>query len=89
MSSSILASYSQTGHSADVKMHLILDGKPLSISQLGPDFLILETPVNHPPDTAILFFSIDGNERIRDVRLPEGISAGSRRVTIANVVESQ
>jgi hypothetical protein len=88
MSSPILASYSYTGHSADVKMHLVLNGRSLSVSQLGPDFLILEIPLDHPPATAVLFFSIDGNERTREVRLPEGISAGSRRVAIANIAES-
>ena len=69
-------------------MHLVLDGQPFSISQLGPDFLILEVPVDHPPATAVLFFSIDGHERAREVRLPEGISAGSRRVAIANIAKS-
>lgn len=66
-------------------MHLVLDGRILSIGQLGPDFLILDTPIDHPPATGTLFFSIDGNERERQVRLPEGITAGSRRVSIAKV----
>ena len=64
-------------------MHLILDGKTLSIGQLGPDFLLLDAPIDHPPATALLFYSIDGNERERQVHLPEGISAGSPRVVIA------
>jgi hypothetical protein len=64
-------------------MHLVLDGQTLSIAQLGPDFLFLDAPIDHPPATALLFFSIDGNERERQVYLPEGISAGSRRVAIA------
>ncbi len=69
-------------------MHLVLNGQTLSIGQLGPDFLILDTPINHPPTTAILFFSIDGNERERKVSLPEGISAASERVVIAKAVET-
>jgi hypothetical protein len=64
-------------------MHLVLDGKTLSIGQLGPDFLLLDAPIDHPPATALLFFSIDGKEREREIHLPEGISAGSRRVVIA------
>jgi hypothetical protein len=64
-------------------MHLLLDGQILSIGQLGPDFLLLRTPIDHPPATARLFFSVDGNAREREVFLPEGISAGSRRVVIA------
>jgi N12 class adenine-specific DNA methylase len=31
-----------TGHSADVKMHVERNGSKLQISQLGPDFLLLD-----------------------------------------------
>jgi hypothetical protein len=72
-----------TGHSADVKMHLLLDGQTLSVGQLGPDFLILDKAIDHPPASARLFFALDGNEREWEIRLPEGMSAGSRRVVIA------
>jgi len=64
-------------------MHLLLDGRILSVGQLGPDFLILDEAIDHPPATARLFFAVDGNEREWNVHLPEGISAGSRRVVIA------
>ena len=64
-------------------MHIEIGGNTLSVAQLGPDFLILETSVEHPPADAILFFSIDGNERRRSIRLPDGISARNRRVAIA------
>lgn len=64
-------------------MHLLLDGRILSVGQLGPDFLILDTAIDHPPARARLFFAVDGNEREWDIQLPEGISAGSRRVVIA------
>lgn len=65
-------------------MHLEIGGETFSVAQLGPDFLILETAVELPPTDAILFFSIDGNERRRAIRLPAGISARSRRVAIAS-----
>jgi len=64
-------------------MHLLIDGATVSIGQLGPDFLLLKTSFDHPPVNATIFLSIDGNERQWEVRLPEGISAGSRRVVIA------
>ena len=83
MSSSMLTSLAHTGHSSEVRMHLVLDGQILSIGQLGPDFLILKKAIDHPPATARLFFAVDGNEREWNVHLPEGISAGSRRVVIA------
>lgn len=64
-------------------MHLVIGGETHSIGQLGPDFLLLDKPFDHPPTDALLFFSIDGKARERQVRLPEGISAGSQRVVIA------
>jgi hypothetical protein len=84
MSSSILTSYGHSGYSAEVKMHLLLDEQIHSIGQLGPDFLVLHKPIDHPPANARLFFSVDGKEREWDIRLPEGISADARRVVIAN-----
>jgi len=65
-------------------MHLIVEGNTLSVGQLGPDFLILDTAIDHPPTTARLFFAVDGNVREREVLLPEGMSVDSRRVVIAN-----
>jgi hypothetical protein len=82
MPSSIATSYGQVGHSADVKMHLELRHATLSVAQLGPDFLILRTPVEQEPADAVLFFSIDGKERRRDIHLPEGISAARPRTLI-------
>ena len=67
-------------------MHLLLDGRTLSVGQLGPDFLILDTAIDHPPASGRLIFAVDGNEREWDVQLPEGISAKSRRVVIAKAV---
>ena len=65
-------------------MHIEIGGETLSVAQLGPDFLILHEAIDHPPADAILFFSIDGNERRRPIRLPDGISTRSRRVAIAS-----
>ena len=74
---------SQGGHSAQVKMRLIVNGCSLSVAQMGPDFLLLETPINHPPDLASVVLQVDQSERRWSVRLPDGISAGSKRVAIA------
>jgi len=83
MSSSILISSGHAGRSADVRMRLLIDGTSLPIGQLGPDFLLLKTPLDHPPADATIVLCVDGNERQWNVHLPEGISAGSRRVAIA------
>ncbi len=68
-----------------MRIHLLLDGQTLSVSHPGPDFLRLDKNVEHAPSTARLLFSVDGNERQWDVRLPDGIALDSGRVRIANV----
>jgi hypothetical protein len=76
----------QGGHSAKVKMRLLLNGSSLPVAQMGPDFLILESATEHPPGDATLELCIDANERRWQVRLPNGISSASRTVTISRVI---
>lgn len=64
-------------------MHLLLRGKSIPVVQLGPDFLLLETASEQLPGEASLVLRVDQSERSWPVRLPEGISAASKRVTIA------
>ena len=64
-------------------MRLLINGTSFPVGQLGPDFLLLKTPLDHPPADATIVLCVDENERQWDVRLPEGMSAGSRRVVIA------
>lgn len=66
-------------------MHLTVNGQVFSIGQLGPDFLILDDPVDHPPAEGEITFSVDGRVRRWLVRLPDGIVAGSRDTRIADV----
>ena len=70
-------------YSADVRMELRLNGRVLPIAQLGPDFLILATPIDHPPAHAEIAMSIDGHERCWPVRLVDGIGALRRETGIA------
>ena len=79
----MIASSSQGGHSAQVKMRLLVNGSSIAVAQMGPDFLLVDAPINHPPGNASLVLQVDQSERRWDVHLPEGISAGSKRVTIA------
>jgi hypothetical protein len=71
------------GHSADVRMELRLNGHILPIAQLGPDFLVLKNPVDHPPVEAEIAMSIDGHESRWPVRLLDGMSASQRRTRIS------
>jgi hypothetical protein len=66
-------------------MHLLVNGLSLSVTQMGPDFVLLESPVNHPPSAASMVLQVDQSERRWDVRLPSGISANQKRVEIAAI----
>ena len=74
---------SQGGHSARVKMQLQVNHVTLSVAQLGPDFLLLDAPMDLPAGDASVLMQVDQQERRWNVRLPDGISAASRRVVIA------
>jgi hypothetical protein len=71
------------GYSADVRMQLTVNENVLTIGQLGPDFIILRNPANHPPTEAEIAMWIDGRERRWNVYLPDGISAGTPQTRIA------
>ena len=73
------------GHSAQVNMRLLVNGLSLSVAQLGPDFVLVDAPVNHPPADASVVLQVDQSERRWNVRLPNGISAGTRKVRIAPI----
>jgi hypothetical protein len=75
----------QGGHSAQVKMRLLLNGISIPVVQMGPDFLILQSATEHPPGDATLELCVDASERRWPVRLPHGISRASRTVAIAQV----
>jgi hypothetical protein len=74
---------SQGGHSAEVKMRLLVSGLSIPVAQMGPDFVLLESPVNHPPARACVELQVDQSKRSWNVLLPHGISAGTKRVAIA------
>ncbi len=66
-------------------MELRLNGSTLPISQMGPDFLVLKQPVDHPPADAEITLRIDDSESRWRVHLVEGISIG-RRKTMVNTL---
>src|SRR6266567_7073708 len=81
--SSMFPLLSQGGRSAQVTMRLLVNGFSIPVTQMGRDFLLVESPVNHPPTDASLILQVDQTERCWSVRLPEGISTASKRVAIA------
>ena len=66
-------------------MQLLVNGSALSIAQMGPDFLLLDKPIDHPACEATILFSVDDSERRWQVRLPDGLSMGCERVAIAKI----
>jgi hypothetical protein len=64
-------------------MQLLVSGGSVRVLQLGPDFLLVDQPFDHPPAGASVVLEVDGNERRWNVLLPDGISSGSKRVAIA------
>lgn len=71
------------GHSADVRMQLLVNGLSLRVGKLGSDFLVLDAPVNHAPTVASIILQIDDSEQRWNVYLPDGISTASKRVALA------
>jgi hypothetical protein len=75
---------SYCGHSADVVISLLFNGHSLPVAQLGPGFVLLDEPGDHPPCDARLVLRVDQSERTWAVRLPNGISSSSKRVFITS-----
>lgn len=76
-------SHLRRGYSADVRMHLHVNGHTFTIGQLGPDFIFLDDPTDHPPAQAEIEMSIDGRVRRWPVQLPDGLKAGKAATRIA------
>jgi hypothetical protein len=67
-----------TGHSAEVKMHVVRDGAKLQVSQLGPDFLVLDEADDFEGPAQVIL-SVDGVTHTRDVQLQRGQRALKRQ----------
>ncbi len=63
-------------------MQLLVNGGSLRVEQMGPDFLFVDAPFDHPPTDASLVLQVDESESRWNVHLPNGISAASKRIVI-------
>jgi hypothetical protein len=79
----MMAEHNQGAHSARVRMELIVNGSSVSVTHMGPDFLLIEPGQDHPPGEATLVLQVDQSERRWQVQLPEGIAKESKRVPLA------
>jgi len=64
-------------------MRLSVSGAVIRITHMGPDFLLIESPIDLPPCEASLSLQVDDSESEWKVRLPDGISKDSKRVALA------
>jgi hypothetical protein len=76
-----------SSHSADVRIHLLVNGSALPVAQLGPEFLVLRDPIDHPPCDAEITMAIDGNESGWTVHLVNGIQVGERKTVISRCAD--
>jgi hypothetical protein len=52
-------------HSALLEMRLIVNGESLSITHMGPDFLIVKSSGEHPPGEAAIVLPVDQGNKPR------------------------
>jgi hypothetical protein len=69
-----------TGHSAEVKMHVVRDGSKMQVSQLGPDFLLLEEADDFEGPAQVVL-SVDGVTHSRDVQLQCGSTSTEKTIS--------
>jgi hypothetical protein len=66
------------GYSAKVSLNLEVDGRLISLHQIGPDSIWLREPIDLPPGDATVIMHVDEFEQQWAVYLPDGLSANSR-----------
>jgi hypothetical protein len=69
-------------------MELCVNGLTLPVAQLGPNFVVLENPVDHPPVEREIGMWIDGREQRWRVRLADGIKESQRKTAISRCQQS-
>lgn len=79
----MIAEQNHGAHSAQVEMRLIINGTCIGITHMGRDFVLVETPAEHPPCEAFIQLRVDESETQWKVKLPHGISSDSNRVALA------
>jgi hypothetical protein len=70
------------GHSAIINMVLRFNGTSMPIAKMGPDYIVLNSASDYPPCEATIEMRVDDSESRWNVRLPNGIPAGSKRVAL-------
>jgi hypothetical protein len=70
-------------HSADVTLRLILPGRTLELSQIGPREMVVREPVDLAPCFGEIVMTVDEREHRWPVRLHNGMRRGGNVVAIS------
>ena len=68
------------GHSAEVKIHVVRDGSELQVSQLGPDFLLLDEADDFEGPAQVIL-SVDGVTHSCNVQLRCGSTSTEKTIS--------
>lgn len=76
---------SQKGHSAEVRMWMVVEERTIPLAQMAPDFVILQEPQQIPPCRVDMFLSVDGHLENWPAHLPKGVQPHLERTPIARI----
>lgn len=66
----------QGGHSAKVKMQLLLNGSCIDVAQMGRRFVMVDAPIEHGPAETVLVLEVDESGKQWKVIFAEGNETG-------------
>lgn len=81
----MLVSQSPVAHSAQVQMHLEVDGMRLPIAQLGADFVIMAETATSGSRHGEISLLVDSVEERWQVEFSAGLAAAGQRTRIVNL----
>lgn len=70
-------------------MNLLINGACLRITEMGPDFLLIDADQPYGACQATVVLRVNASERRWDVYLPQGISAGGIQEVAAAQLDGQ
>ena len=79
----------EEGYSTIADFKLIANGTTYDVGQVSSNFIIMAHPVEIPPCEAELIITVEGDERRRQVRLPNGASSDSDWVVITRISDEE
>ena len=76
-----MASNSQAGYSASVRLELWINDVAHELAEIGPTWVYLREPLSLPPCAGEVVMTVDGHRETWPVALPNGCSPDSPTVT--------